>query len=184
LRHLILILSTLVLTACGGSGGSPSASNITVPAVVPGTSPDLVAPTPTPAPVEVVTVYSLTTSTPVAGIGTYTATAKCVLYEASTYCWDDGKQTLSIHPGGIFHYYNFTFFGLDDTSGIAQCSGDCNNDPLLEPTLMTQDILSLVDVSTVNDVFSQGTHQDENCTLVNNNLNCVDFTIDLGQVPL
>jgi hypothetical protein len=177
-----ILLLAFVLTGCAGSGGGSSAA-LSTPSTPSVALPNGNSGSQSPTGPQV-TYYTNSVTTTVSGVGTYTAQAACVVYNSNTYCWDDSIHTLSVHNGGSFDYFHFTYFGLDDASGLSQCSGDCNVDPFTQPRLIDSDITNLVGVNAVSEVFSQGTPTTVNCTLSGNQLNCVDFTVNLSQVAL
>lgn len=180
MKPFILCFVLYFVTACGSGGGGSAASSQT-------TAPNLTAPSVPAAPPATVslTYYSVTKT--VAPIGswpakTYTATGSCVIYNAKTYCWDDGTKTVTIPGVGsyTYSYWDQSMVG----AALVSCSGGCGADPLTAPTVLSVVVETNLTLTAVNSVFSSGTSKAVTCTLTGTDLDCVDFVIDIDQAPI
>lgn len=202
MKALILILS-LCIVACGSGGGSTASANKSDPALAPTTpDPAVVPPTVIVPPVVVVTppvaptptgliMYSKTTNfiTAVTGLPPYSVTGNCVVYNAQTYCWDNGYQTVTHFTAGVPETYHFDYWKEELASNaIVSCNGcqTVDTDAMTAPTLLSPNVESVITMAAVNDLLTNGTPTSVSCTLTNSNntLDCVSFTIDLTQVAL
>lgn len=188
MKNLILILSTILLTACGaGGGGSETAS------VDPGVDPGIVNPPPqnnNPPPqgpqTQQVTYYTKSvTEAPIGGwpTKTYTVNGYCTQVNSKTFCWDDGVKTLQWTSGGVpFGPYTYTYFGVQVNpinGNPLSCHGGCADDYVANPTVVTP-ILNGVIGATVTDVLTHGSANTMTCTVNAPDLVCGGITLAGG----
>lgn len=181
MKNLILIVGLLGLVGCGKAGTTGAvAFNANVPAQGGGSQ----APQSIP-----LTYYTeSTTQFPISGSPTlsYTALGSCVVYLGTTYCWDDGIQSITqVISHNTFTTY-YTYWGADDFNGNFNiCNGGCKLDPMAsQPSVITQGVALNVGNSKINAMLTMGTPHAVNCTLSGSTLNCVDFVINLNQTAL
>lgn len=188
MRHLILILTALMITACNESGGGAQTADATAPIdgllpSDPGDPNQIVAP---PQNVTL-TYYTMTrtiapsTSNP--GL-TFTATASCFEYESRQFCWDDGIHTIPAGP------YQDNYFGLQNhvsTGSPQSCKLSCNSSwmqSIREVTNrrnLTLIVLGGTLGQEVDHILANGTMAQTSCTLEDDELTCGNMVIDVGQ---
>lgn len=188
MKYLICLLFSISLLGCKGGGGTPATDSAKLPGVVSPEIPEpIVAPVVPPGPVVenvTLTTYSLSlTESPVNGwvTKTYTAVGTCTQYEAKTYCWDDGTQTIDFTSNN-FRYgpYTYSFFRLTQVNGSpANCYGGCGIDILTQPTLIEGNVEATINVATVTNVLAHGTPEVANCTKTDNTIDCGDFILEV-----
>lgn len=204
---VFLCLTGLMSEGCGQSptpaelAAAPvitqDANPITIPA-----DPETVDPVsePLPPPPVGVSTFSLTyyraakTVAPITGWSTktYTAVGSCVVYNANTYCWDDGVKTLTWNSNNLqYGPYTYSYFGLgiDSMNRLDICNGGCPvNDAMIAPRIVSGSIgTQFKDDSTVKTGFNAvmaGTGVPVTCFEDSRTLNCGDFTVDLNQAVI
>jgi hypothetical protein len=197
----ITILS--VLTGCGSGSSSTPASFNQQPAPIvnqPAASPSPTA-SPSPSPIQL-TYYSLARTNNLqinsTLVGPVTTHAMAVQYNSNTYVWDDGPQGYSnvmvngVNEGSFQEsYWDVGLVSFNGTLTIMSCGWQCQQDVFTQPTLTDTNALnwfsqfnSTSGQTNVNAIFSSGIPTIVNCTLSENTLSCVNFSIDLAQTPL
>lgn len=201
MRHLILILATVALTACNESGGGAETAALPAdsapPSVVtdPGTPDAGVVDPGAPAPVVAaptaipLTIYSLSrtiapsTSYPTL---TFTALASCAEYNGRQYCWDDGLHSTT---GGPITFSD-NYFGLQThaTTGNPQsCKLTCNSSymaPIRDVTAyrnLSMIVLGGTLGQEIDHILANGTPTQTSCTLEDDTLTCGTLVINVGQ---
>ncbi len=177
-----------LLIGCGSGGGAPADAKAEDP-----NAPGVSQPSQPGGSIPVqLTYYSLSkTVYPVNGFTagashSYTATGSCVVYNSQTYCWDDGVKTVHFSDFSGNNYGPFTYdYWAQNLQGqsIAACNGGCGTDPLTIPAIVSQNVETALTLAKINLVFSSGQAKQVTCTLTGSDLDCVDFSIDLTQVP-
>lgn len=137
------------------------------------------------------TYYTLSaTRAPVNGWSTrtYTATGHCVVYLTKTYCWDDGKKTLTWTSNNFTYgpyYYSYWNMSQPNVGTWGLTDGTLQTDLMPVPRLVTPTFITrLGGAAPINTMLSSGVPTQVSCTETNGILDCVDFTIDLNQAPL
>lgn len=177
------LIGILMITACGKDGGDSSVPPEAPKAPVAAAD---ASPTPVP-PVHVqLTVYSRTVTLATSGASSVQGTGSCVVYNAVTYCWDDGAKSLNAVA--------FAYWGL--SSPLIICpnfSGDCTSDIMTAPRLMSANVIATLDQNsgipsiyrTVNQVLTLGNSVNTDCTEeTDGTVDCGSFVIDTNQSPL
>lgn len=179
----------MILSACGGgsSGGSTSVGASPVDNIVPPDQGDTGNQNPEPTQQEPQT-YDLTyyaksfTEAPVNGWinKQYTATGYCAQVSSKTYCWDDGVKTLdwtsqNVHYGPLKYTY-FSIMTNVTGSGPLSCHGGCANDYFITPTLITQQLNTMIG-ATISDVLNHGDQGQVTCTINGSDLVCGSVTL-------
>lgn len=184
MKNITLALSVLTiatLTACGSSGGGAASSTAKTP--------NLVAPSPSPAPSPSTVQLTVYTDAAIRTVNatTVTVTGYCAIYQADTYCWDDGWHraipSVAIDYWGLALVGGILNLGNEGVAGI----GD-EVDPLdATPMLITQAFTNLVGGNTiepngteqtmVTELLANGTQSQVTCTIDGQNLDCGTFTL-------
>lgn len=201
----ILVLASLLLTACGQAPGAASSAQLAnvSPLALPisGNPVSTPAPSASPSPVASslsVTYYTVTSVVaPLNGYATHTTTmvGHCAIVESNTYCWDDGEHTITVQSGGTFDSYDFTFFGIGHTfSGQPwkACGGDCDFSDLLAPTMIDPNLTTALAAPAPNhyavmlpaQVLSTGVPTTVTCTDNAGVYTCASITINTTQAGL
>lgn len=197
MRHLLLILTLVTMTACNESGGGAESAGIPAdltPPVSDPANPQNPAPINPPvggpaAPVTVpLTIYSMSrtiapsTSYPAL---TFTALASCAEYNGKQYCWDDGLHST---PGGPMTFSD-NYFGLQThaTTGSPQsCKLTCNSSymaPIRDVTAYRNVSLIVLGGTLgqeVDHILANGTPTQTSCTLDQGVLTCGTLSIQVG----
>lgn len=190
----IFTAALLVLTACGSGAPSTSVRSPELRAIEPIADdlPAAPAPSASPAPVSMQLTYYTQTEVraPQAGwpTKTYTSIGHCVVYLGDTYCWDNGVQvlqwTLNSSAYGPF-YYTYWNMNQPASGSWGHSSGGLTSDLMPSPRLITSLVATRMGgMGAVNTVLTNGQATTVNCTETAGILNCVDFAIDLNQIPL
>ena len=185
MKSKIMILS-LIFVGCSGSGGggtSPAQVNAGPQVVVD----PIAAPTPTPAPTatpipsptpQELNYYSVTEELGIPR-GYTQFTGSCMQYQSKTYCWDDGEKEIQ-----SANYCSF--WGDPRTANPGNCTATTKNDDMSAPTLITANLLSLMNTHVLNEqtptlVLANGIETPVSCTDNGTTLDCISFSIDLTQ---
>lgn len=183
LTSIILLPVALMFVGCGSGGGSNTAPKALPgqPGIAPTPSPTPgLVPTPTPSPTPAPTPFPLTYYTKTVTVNSIPVSGSCVNYSSNSYCWDSGIITTGAGPS---HY---SFWQVTTAPGM--CSGNCLTDYMTSVKVISVNLLNLMANSlgsyTPSQVLSIGVPTTVSCTLSSQILNCVDFSIDLSQVPL
>lgn len=148
---MMAVFCTLMMTACGSSGGGSSADKATSPG---GGTPALTPPTGTD-PILVVYTKTVTKSITSGGVNySVPMTGYCTVYNSNTYCWDDGWHRPIVSLG--YDYWGFIVSGgttLQGSEGMANAT-----DPLLNtPTLVTTAFVNQLPGNVINPDNSETT---------------------------
>lgn len=155
----------------------------------PGAAPSPVASaSPTPAPIALTYYRDDVSRAPLAFYPAhgYQASGSCVVYEANTYCWDDGMKVLSFTQNGV-HVgpFTYSYWNLSqNTVGWAPSGGAMQNDLMESPRIIGVTLQTNLPTGAVQTVFTDGTPIDVSCVLNAGLLDCSDFVIDLNQAQL
>lgn len=194
-KILITALTLTTLTACQAPTSDANRSTVSPDQPTAAAAPAAVAPIPTPSPTVTTTPVTVTyytaskTEAPISGWATktYTATGKCLVYSAHTYCWDDGLKILQWSSGGVnYGPYGYTYFGVGHMSGSVftlHGYGTLVDDSMMVPTVITASMETNM-VTSSGTVLSSGAPTQVSCTDSNGTLTCPGFSIDLNQLPL
>lgn len=200
--YILVAVFGLLNEGCAPTSSPTAKAQAADPAISQPADPAAATPTPTPSPTATPqpTATPVPTATPIAltyyslsetvnnanNTGhSYTVVGSCVNYLTKVYCWDDGVKTIDFTVNN-FRYgpYTYTYWGLMLQNGhLALCNGGCGVDAATSPIVMSASVIADVTQNAVNTVFNTGTSHQVSCTLSGQLLNCIDFEIDLSQVP-
>lgn len=179
--NLILFLLTAGIIGCSGgaAGSTPAALQPTNPSQAP-TQQQVTLPYYSKSTVFTPTLFSGTLHT----YPDITEIAYCAVYNANTYCWDNGVITTATGIGAEPTLYH-TYWGLAMNGTILTGGGvqQFQNDAMQNPRTIDATLIGTLGQPAINAVLA-GTQSQASCTLSNGVLDCGSFAIDTNQVPL
>lgn len=187
--------SDTAASAVSVSSDSPKASLVSEVPIVQESTPDVTAsPSPSPSPstspspssIPVsLTVYQKSfTEAPLSGYVAkkYTATAYCTDVASSTYCWDNGIQTIAAFNDNnvMVGPFTYSYWQLYTELGslTVYCHGGCPNDAASSPMIVSHNFVLWETQAKINAVFASGISNVVSCTKLNGVITCPTFVID------
>lgn len=184
------VFCTLMITACGSGGGGADKATSTGGGSAPALTPPTITPPVTGGTDPILVVYTKSMNESVTTGGqTYalTLTGYCTVYNAHTYCWDDGWHRAGASIGQS--YWGLIAVGQGLSQGAEGAATIA--DPFAAPRLMSVAIPAVIASATynstsldtaMNDVVTNGTQSQIHCNDDGSGtLDCGTFSLVVSQ---